>query len=70
MQKDSPFYWLFHYHITKMKESGTLSEILNKYATKGQICPDESGEALGMNQCSFAFIIIASGGALGMIMLG
>ena len=53
-----------------MKESGTLSEILNKYSTKGQICPDKSGEALGMNQCSFAFIIITSGGALGMIMLG
>ena len=70
MQKDSPFYWLFHYHITKMKETGTLNEIQNKYSNKGQICPDKSGEPLDMNQCFCAFIVIAVGGALGMIFLG
>ena len=70
IQKESPFYWLFHYHITKMKESGTLNEIQNKYSSQGQICPDKSGEALDMNQCFSAFIIIVAGLALALIFLG
>ena len=70
MQKDSPFYWLFYYHITKMKESGILKEIQSKYSSQGQICPDKSGEALDMNQCFCAFIIAAAGGLLAMVFLG
>ena len=53
-----------------MKESGTLNEIQNKYSSLGQICPDKSGEALDMNQCFSAFIIIVTGLALALIFLG
>jgi hypothetical protein len=69
MQKDSPFYWLFHYHISKMKETGSLKEIQNQYSSHGQVCPDMSGEPLDMNQCFTAFIIIGVGIFLGMIFL-
>ena len=53
-----------------MKESGTLSEIQNKFSSQGQVCPDKSGEALDMNQCFSAFIIILTGLALALIFLG
>ena len=53
-----------------MKESGTLSEIQNKFSSQGQVCPDKSGEALDMNQCFSAFIIIVAGLALALIFLG
>ena len=70
MQKDSPFYWAFHYHLSKMKESGSFSQIQNKYSGEQQVCPDKSGEPLDLNQCFTAFIIMAIGGGLGLIFLG
>ena len=50
VQKNSPYYGLFNYHMKKMKETGILDQILSKYEiSRRQICPDYSGQALGMN---------------------
>lgn len=53
-----------------MKESGSFSQIQNKYSGEQQVCPDKSGEPLDLNQCFTAFIIMAIGGGLGLIFLG
>ena len=69
MQKDSPFYWAFNYHINQMKEGGTFKQIENSFSGENQGCSDASGEPLDMNQCFTAFIIVAVGGVLGLIVL-
>ena len=70
MQKDSPFYWAFHYHINKIKESGSLKQIVNKYSSEKQVCPDPSGEPLDLKQCFTAFIIMAIGGGVAVVSFG
>ena len=69
MQKDSPFYWAFHYYINQMKEGGSFKRIENSYSGEGQVCHDVSGEPVDINQCFTAFIIIAVGVGLGLIFL-
>ena len=69
MQKNSPFYWLFHHNINKMKEGGTFQQIVNSYSGEGQNCPDTSGLPLNMNQCFTAFVILLIGGGLGLLFL-
>ena len=69
MQKNSPFYWAFHYHINKMKESGTFHKIANSYAGESKACADTSGDPLDMNQCFTAFVILLIGGGMGLLLL-
>ena len=69
MQKNSPFYWLFHYNINKMKEGGTFQQIVNTFSGESQVCEDQSGEPLDMNQCLSAFIFLVAGGGLGLLFL-
>lgn len=69
MQKNSPFYWAFYYYINKMKESGTFQKIANSYAGDPQRCADTSGEALDMNQCFTAFVVLLIGGGMGLLLL-
>ena len=69
MQKNSPFYWAFHYHINKMKESGSFDQIVSSYDGDSQVCEDTSGLPLDMNQCFTAFVILLIGGGLGLLLL-
>ena len=69
MQKDSPFYWAFDYNINKMKESGTLNQIINSYAGDSQVCADTSGLPLDLNQCFTAFVVLLIGGGMGLLLL-
>ena len=47
-QKDSPFLDLFNFYLKKLREQGSYSQILKKYQSQPQICPDNSGKSLGM----------------------
>ena len=47
-QKDSPFLDLFNFYLKKLREQGSYSQILKKYQSQPQVCPDNSGKSLGM----------------------
>ena len=60
-QKDSPYLGLFNHFLKEMREKGVLKQILNKYETGTQVCPDESGKPLGFESCFTAFLALLSG---------
>jgi hypothetical protein len=60
-QKHSPYVQLFNHHIIDMRENGILNQILERYATPQQICPDYSGKPLGFESCFTAFLVFLIG---------
>ena len=70
IKKGSPFFQLFHYHITKLQEMGTFNRYARSYGGSFQICPDYSGMPISSKQCFTAFIIMISGVSAGMVCLG
>ena len=68
-QKDSPYLLLFNHFMNEMKEKGTMDQIMTKYEIKPQICPDYSGQPLGISTCVSAFIMLAFGMATCMIVV-
>ena len=52
-----------------MKESGTFHKIANSYAGDSQVCDNTSGDALDMNQCFTAFVVLLIGGGMGLLLL-
>ena len=41
-----------------MRERGVMKEILKKYKTPPQVCPDLSGKPLGINSTFTAFVLL------------
>ena len=60
-QKHSPYQGLFDHYIKEMREKGALKQILNKYETNTQVCPDGSGKPLGFESCFTAFLVLLTG---------
>ena len=69
-QKDSPYLGLFNHYLKEMREKGALKQILNKYESGAQVCPDESGKPLGFESVFTAFLALLSGLALGLVIYG
>ena len=69
-QKDSSLLNLFDYHLKEMKESGALDQIMKKYESGGQNCPDMSGQPLGFDSCFLAFLALIGGSMVGLILMG
>ena len=61
MQKQSPFYQTFNYHVKKLKEIGAVQRYAKKYEGEDQVCPDYSGKPLTFKQCFTAFVILITG---------
>ena len=61
IQKRSPYYGTFQYHIKKMKESGAVDRSIIKYKAYGNNCPDYSGKPISIQQCFVALSIITAG---------
>ena len=57
-QKNSPYLGLFNYFLHEMREKGVLKEILVKYESAAQVCPDLSGKPLGINSSFTAFLLL------------
>ncbi len=55
-RKNSPFLGVFNYYLKAMAEKGDMDQILNQYVSQPQVCPDYSGQAIGMDNCVFAFL--------------
>ena len=68
-QKDSPYLGLFNHYLKEMREKGALKQILNKYESGAQVCPDESGKSLGFESCFTAFLALLFGFILGFTLL-
>ena len=60
-QKDLPFLYLFNHFLIEMRERGIIGQILAKYEAKPQNCPDYSGKPLGISTCVSAFVTLAFG---------
>ena len=52
-----------------MQERGSLDQIIEKYSTPLQICPDMTGKPLGLNSCITAFLVLICGASTGLILL-
>ena len=57
-QKDSPYLEIFNYFIRELREKGAKKQILEKYESRGQVCPDMSGKPLEINTSFTAFILL------------
>ena len=70
IQKNSPFYAAFHYHISKLIEIGTIQKSIEANEGEGQVCPDYSGKPLSAGQCFTAFIILIGGAGISALWFG
>ena len=57
-QKNSPYMEIFNYFLQEMKEKGVTKQILEKYKSAPQVCPDMSGQPLGINNSFTAFLLL------------
>jgi hypothetical protein len=67
-QKDSPYLPMFNYYLKEMREKGSLKQILDKYESPPQVCPDYNGKPLGFGAVFTAFGILAFGVVLGIVL--
>ena len=70
LQKDSPFLGIFNHYLHEMKEKGALDQIMKKYKSGAQNCPDMSGQPLGFDSCFLAFLALICGLMIGLILMG
>ena len=52
---------LFNHYIKELREKGVLKQILAKYESAPQVCPDDSGKPLGLESCFTAFLALFGG---------
>ena len=57
-QKHSPYLGLFNHFLNEMREKGVMKQILEKYESAAQVCPDMSGKPLEINTSFTAFILL------------
>ena len=68
-QKDSPYQGLFDFYVKEMIEKGITKQILDRYQTADQVCPDLSGSSLGFESCFPAFLALIIGMILGLLFI-
>ncbi len=68
MQKDSPFLPLFNYYLKEMREKGSMKQILDKFESPPQVCPDLNGKPLSFGAVFTAFGILFLGAGAAIIL--
>ena len=68
-QKYSPYLEIFNHYMKLMEEKGTSHQILKKYESESQVCPDKSGSPIGFDSCCIAFLLLCGGLIIGGILL-
>ena len=58
---------MFNFYLKEMKEKGSLNQILTKYESPPQVCPDYSGKPLGFGAVFTAFGLLILGAAFALI---
>ena len=69
IQKKSPFYRAFSYHLKKVKEIGAVQRSYKTHKTKHQLCPDYNGHPLSIKQCITAFQSMIAGLVICLLLL-
>ena len=67
LPKHSEYLGIFNYYIQQLSERGMLEQIISRFNTAKQICPDYSGKALGMNSVFTAFFPLFVGAGMAVI---
>ena len=68
-QRHSSYLEIFNDQLLKMKETGSLARINDKYKTKRQQCPDLSGSPLGFESVIGTFLVLGTGIVASLIIL-
>lgn len=68
-QKDSPYLGIFNYYLKGMIEKGALKQIMGRYQSPAQVCPDLSGQPLGLESCFTAFLALSFGMGIGILLI-
>ena len=66
-QKNSPYYQAFKHHMTILKEAGLIQKFIKNHRMEAQVCKDYSGKPVTIQQCHFAFLILAAGAFLAFL---
>lgn len=69
LQKHSPFLGVFNFYLKQMQEKGTLKQIKDKYEIGTQLCPDLSGKPLEFGAVFTAFLLLAFGTLMALLIL-
>ena len=67
-QKNSPYLDIINHYMKLMEEKGTAQQILKKYKSEPQVCPDKSGSPIGFDSCFIAFVLLSGGFIFGGIL--
>ncbi len=70
LQKHSPYLDIINFYLRRMKQTGSLNQILEKYELPEQVCPDYNGKALGFNSVFTAFLPLVLGATMGLFLFG
>ena len=68
-QKNSPYARIFNHYLRQMRQDGTLDKNLKTYEAAPQICPDNTGKALGFNNLIFPIFVLILGCLSGLATL-
>ena len=60
---------VFNHFLKELREKGSLKQILKKYESGAQVCPDMSGQPLGFESCFTAFLVLLGGLAVGLLVM-
>ena len=68
IQKGSPYFGTFWYHMSKLNENGAFEKLIKPYESEPQVCPDHSGEPINLGQCFTAFVLLLIGILIGLFL--
>ena len=68
-QKNSPYARIFNHYLKQMRQDGTLDKNLKTYEATPQVCPDNTGKALGFNNLIFPVFVLTVGCLCGLATL-
>ena len=68
-QKNSPYARIFNHYLKQMRQDGTLDKNLKTYEAAPQVCPDNTGKALGFNNLIFPVFVLILGCLFGLATL-
>ena len=68
-QKHSPYAKIFNHYLKQMRQDGNLDKNLKTYEAAPQVCPDNTGKALGFNNLIFPVFVLILGCLSGLATL-
>ena len=67
VQKNSPFYKIFHDQIKRLKETGLVQRYIQRYNMESQNCDSYGGKSVSIQQCVTGFKILLLGAIISFL---